>query len=124
MVDMTKDAVFLPGTVHGCEYEIYIIYENPDANEGEGCFEIEVCDYETLLKLYDKVNHDVVDFFRLLPDYFQGEWYYCNAHTEEYDSYARMYEKADFIVGRDGDERDELNFIIEWALSVKQKVGN
>lgn len=124
MVDMTKDAVFLPGKVHGCEDEIYIVYLNPEANNGNGCFEIGICDYETILRLYEDINHDIVDFFEMLPDYFQGKWCYCNAHTEEFDEYAVDYEKADFIVGRDGDERDEFNFIIEWALSVKQKEGN
>lgn len=124
MVDMTKDAVFLPGKIHGCENEIYIVYENPEANDGEGSFEIQVCDYETLLKVYEDAKHDAERFFAIMPDYFQGKWCYCDAPSEEYDSYIEVFEDADFIVGRDGDERDELNFIIEWALSVKQKEGN
>lgn len=120
MNDMTQDAVFLPGTIHGCKDEIYIIYENPVANDGEGSFEIEVCDYETLLQLYEDVNHNATDFFELLPDYFQGRWLYCNAPSESYNEYAEVYDKADFIFGRDGGVEEEMKFIIEWALSIRR----
>ena len=34
------DAVFLPGKIHGCEDELYIIYYNASANDEKGCFEI------------------------------------------------------------------------------------
>ena len=45
------DAVFLPGKIHGCEDQLYIIYHNTEANSGNGSFEIEIIDYERVLKL-------------------------------------------------------------------------
>ena len=116
-MDKTNDAVFLSGKIHGCEDEIYIIYENPQANNGKGSFEIEVCDYETLLKLYEDVKHNANDFFELLPDYFQGEWLYCGAPSVDYDDLNEAYETADFIFGRDGGIEEEMNFIVNWARS-------
>lgn len=122
------DAVFLPGTVHGCDWQIYIIYFNPDAQEGEGCFEIEVCDAEKLLKLYKDVDGNAEDFFSLLPDRFQGEWYYCNTPDEnsdeyqiaDFEGYLRSYHTADFIAESYSDE-DEMKFIVNWA---KEAVKN
>ena len=115
-IDRTSDAIFLPGKIHGCEDEIYIVYENPEANEGKGCIEIGICDYETLLRLYENVNHNADDFFDLLPDYFHGKWKYCNAPSTEYDELCDAYETADFIFGRDGCNDEEMNFIVNWAL--------
>ena len=115
MVDMTKDAVFLPGKIHGCEDEIYIVYLNPDANEGKGSFEVCVCNYETLLEVYEDAKHDAERFNEIMPDYFHGKWWYIDAPSEMYNEYVQSFEDADFIVGRDGDEEDEFNFIIRWA---------
>lgn len=122
MVDMTKDAVFLPGKIHGCEDEIYIVYENPEANDGNGSFEIQVCDYETILRAYRGATLKNKSFFDVLPDYFQGKWKYCDAPSEEYDSFVEEFENADFIAGRDGDEIDELTFIIKWARRRQNEV--
>lgn len=116
MNDMTQDAVFLPGTIHGSEDELYIIYENPEANDGKGCFEIEVCDYETLLEVYEAAGHNATKFFDLLPDFFHGRWLYTN-DPSRHNEYVEAYDKADFIVGRDGGIEEEMKFIIEWALS-------
>lgn len=124
MVDMRKDAVFLPGKIHGCEDEIYIIYENPEANDGKGCFEIEICDYETILEVYEAVKHDAAEFFDLLPDYFHGRWLYANAPSESYNEYVEVYDKADFIFGRDGGIEEEMKFIIKWAISCNIPKGN
>lgn len=109
------DAVFLPGKIHGCEDEIYIIYYNECANEGNGCFEIEICDYETILKLYDNVAGDTEDFFGELPGYFHGEWGYADRGTELFDALYKAYPTADFIVGRDGSVSDEMLFVTSWA---------
>ena len=70
------DAVFLPGKIHGCDWQVYIIYLNPCANEGKGSFEIEIIDAERILRLYDEVNGDAEAFFGILPDWFHGEWRY------------------------------------------------
>ena len=40
--DDGQDAVFLPGKIHGCDYQVYIIYQNEQANEGKGSWEIEM----------------------------------------------------------------------------------
>ncbi len=118
IVDLPKadfDAVFLPGTIHSCEDEVYIIYFNAEGNDGNGCMEIEVCDYQTILSLYDDVYGNTEKFFDYLPDYFQGKWYYTNSDTVYFQELCEMYEKADFIVGRDGGATEEMKFIVEWA---------
>ena len=109
------DAVFLPGKIHGCEDQIYIIYLNPQACEGKGCFEIEIIDYERILRLNEEVSGNAEVFFDKLPDLFHGEWQYCNFGSESFDGYVEDYFNADFIVGRDGNIEDELDFIVDWA---------
>ena len=109
------DAVFLPGKIHGCEDQIYIIYLNPQACEGKGCFEIEIIDYERILRLNEEVCGNAEAFFDKLPDLFHGEWRYCNFGTDDFNSYIDEYFNADFIVGRDGRIEEELIFIVDWA---------
>ena len=115
MCDNSQDAVFLPGKIHGCDYQVYIIYQNEQANEGKGSWEIEVIDYIRILKLYEEVNGDANDFFDLLPDLFHNEWRYCDKGMDGYAELEKAYSTADFIVGRDGDIKDELDFLVVWA---------
>lgn len=114
------DAVFMPGKIHGCEDELYIIYYNENANDGNGSVEIEIVDYETLLKVYEDADHNADKFFGILPDYFHGRWQYADAPSDEYLSLVAAYETADFIVGRDGDMDAEMKFIIDWAMKRKE----
>jgi hypothetical protein len=118
------DAIFLPGKIHGCEDELYIICENESANDGSGSMEIEVVDYETILKLYADVEGDPESFFELMPDYFQGMWYYADAGKEghDYEDLCEAYPTADFIVGRDGGQKEEMEFIVNWAKTRKGEV--
>ena len=109
------DAVFLPGKIHGCEDELYIIYFNPCACDGKGCWEIEIVDYDRILELYEEVDGNDEEFFALLPDWFQGEWCYCDADHEGFEEYSEIYWEADFIVGRDGNGHDEMMFLVNWA---------
>ena len=51
--DDRQDAVFLLGKIHGCDYQVYIIYQNEQANEGKGSWEIAVIDSFRILKLYE-----------------------------------------------------------------------
>ena len=110
-----QDAVFLPGKIHGSTDQVYIIYLNECARDGNGSFEIEIIDYERILKLYQEVEGNYEDFFAILPDWFHGEWYYCDFDDECYSNYAEDYHKADFIVGRDGGLEEELAFLVKWA---------
>ena len=121
MIDMTdKDAIFLPGNVmHGSEDYLYIIYENPDANFGEGCIEIEIVDRYTLIELYNDVDGNAEKFFANMPDYFHGKWKYADPGTDEYKFYCEAYPEADFIFGRDGGLEEEMNFIMNWANTIK-----
>ena len=109
------DAVFLPGKLHGCEDQLYIIYYSPQAYGGKGCFEIEIVDYERILALYEAVGGDADCFFEELPGKFQGEWKSCGFEEECFDDYVKDYFNADFIFGRDGDSKAELEFIVNWA---------
>lgn len=111
------DAVFLPGKIHGCEWQVYIIYLNESACNGRGCFEIEILDNERIIDLYEHVEGDPERFFELLPDWLQGEWYYCNISDEGFNDYLKSYNNADFILGRDGSMYDEMMFLVRWARS-------
>lgn len=114
-IEEAVDAVFLPGKIHGCEDELYIIYFNPCACDGKGSWEIEIVDYDRILELYEEVDGNEEEFFALLPDWFQGEWYYCDADHEGFEEYSEIYWEADFIVGRDGNVHDEMMFLVNWA---------
>lgn len=109
------DAVFLPGKLHGCECEIYIIYLNECANDGKGSWEIEIVDRDRIMKLHAEVGGDAEKFFDLLPDMFHGEWHYCDNGTADFVKFANAYHSADFILGRDGNLHDEMMFLLNWA---------
>ncbi len=114
------DAVFLPGKIHGCEDQLYIIYHNTEANSGNGSFEIEIIDYERVLKLADEKDMCAEVFFEKLSDMFQGEWRYCNSDSEDYWNFVEDYFDADFVFGRDGEAFDEFEFIVNWAKERKE----
>ena len=115
------DAVFLPGKIHGCEDQLYIIYHNNEANSGKGSFEIEILDYERVLKLANENDMCAEVFFERLSDMFQGEWRYCNSDSEDYWNFAEDYFDADFVFGRDGEASDEFEFIVNWAKARKER---
>ena len=115
------DAVFLPGKIHGCEDQLYIIYHNTEANSGNGSFEIEIIDYERVLKLATEKDMCAEVFFEKLSDMFQGEWRYCNSDSEDYWNFVEDYFDADFVFGRDGETSDEFEFIVNWAKERKEK---
>lgn len=114
------DAVFLPGKIHGCQDQIYIIYHNTEANSGNGSFEIEIIDYERVLKLADEKDMCAEVFFEKLSDMFQGEWRYCNSDSEDYWNFVEDYFNADFVFGRDGEAAEEFEFIVNWAKERKE----
>ena len=115
------DAVFLPGKIHGCEDQLYIIYHNTEANSGNGSFEIEIIDYERVLKLAAEKDMCAEVFFERLSDMFQGEWRYCNSDSEDYWNFVEDYFNADFVFGRDGEAAEEFEFIVNWAKEHKEK---
>ena len=115
------DAVFLPGKIHGCEDQLYIIYHNNEANSGKGSFEIEIIDYERVLKLAAEKDMCAEVFFERLSDMFQGEWRYCNSDSEDYWNFVEDYFNADFVFGRDGEAAEEFEFIVNWAKERKEK---
>ena len=109
------DAVFLPGKIHGCDWQAYIIYLNEQANGGNGSWEIEVVDKERILQIYEGVNGDHDQFFEAPPNCFQGEWYYCNSGTKDFDEYTEAYPTADFVLGYHGGAHEEMMFLVNWA---------
>ena len=40
-----------------------------------------------------------------------------NSSDTGFDEYVEAYNEADFIVGRDGDEANELDFLVNWAVN-------
>ena len=85
-------------------------------------FEIESIDYERVLSLYDTVGDDADCFFEELPGKFQGEWKSCGSEDESFGDYVEEYFNADFIFGRDGDSKAELDFIVNWARARQAQV--
>ena len=118
MENKENDAVFLPGKIHGCQHHVYIIYFNPNAEGGVGCYEIEIIDAERVLKLYDEVDGCAEAFFDALPDLFHGEWKYCDSDSECFKELDEAYPTADFLIGRDGGTDEELEFLYNWAKQV------
>lgn len=121
MIVEGADAIFLPGKIHGCEWQIYIIYHNSCANDGKGSWEIEIIDAERILQLNEEVNGDAEEFFEKLPDWFHGEWRYCDKGMADYDALEEAYSSADFIVGKDGGLKEELLFLTNWAEGARIK---
>jgi hypothetical protein len=115
MENKENDAVFLSGKIHGCEHHVYIVYFNPNADNGIGSYEIEIIDAERVLKLYDEVDGCAEAFFDALPDLFHGEWKYCNSDSEYFKELDEAYPTADFLIGRDGGTDEELEFLYKWA---------
>jgi len=121
-IDAGIDAVFLPGKIHSCEWQVYIIYLNESANDGNGSFEIEIIDAKRILDLYVNVKGNTSLFFEMLPDWFQSEWYYCDNGMDGFDDYVDAFPNANFIVGQDGDETDEMMFLVSWAIEAIKKM--
>lgn len=118
-----KDAIFLPASqrkqdtaIHGCVDELYILYYNNNADCVNGCFEIQILDRKTLLKLILTVKNDYKLFFTLLPSHFQNKWKYVEKRSAEFDELYRLYNSADFIVSRDGSLKEEYEFIKNWIF--------
>lgn len=120
-IDPGKDAVFLPGKIHGCEWQAYIIYINENANQGNGSFEIEKVDAYRILRLYADVFGDAEAFFDELPDRYQTEWEYCDNGSEGFDELVEAFPNADFIIGRDGEQKEEMMFLVKWAIEAIEK---
>lgn len=113
------DAVFLPGKIHGCDWQLYVLYMNEAANDENGSWEIEILDAQGILWAFEEAHGDVEGFFAALSDLYQGRWCYCDNGTEGFDEYMEAFDSADFIVGRDGNTKDEMNFLVEWAKRQK-----
>lgn len=110
------DAIFLPGNIHGCEWQVYILYHNYDSISG-GSWEIGVIDKDTILRLYKETFGDHEMFFDCLAGAWDCDWYYCDIGSDQYDEYTKSYYDADFIVGKDGDQYDEMMFLVDWAMN-------
>ncbi len=119
-----EDAVFLPGKIHGCEDELYILSFNPNACDEKGSWDIEVIDRDGILELINEVEDNCEAFFELLPDKYQGRWYYCDTGTLEFHSYCKAYDEADFLIGRDGGTEEEYEFIKAWAKGELKSIKN
>lgn len=115
------DAIFLPGKIHGAEHQVHILYYNAQAQDGNGCWEIEIIDAEKILKVYEETSGEAQAFFEMLPDLCQGEWQSCNRSDPDFYAYAAAFATADFIGDEDGTYIDEMLFLVDWARSVAEK---
>lgn len=111
---MENDAVFLPGKIHGCDHQVYVIYLNPDSEPPS--FEIEVLDAERIISLFEDTNGNAESFFGMLGDYFYNEFGYVRQGSTEFEDLKNSYEDADFILNESGNQEDEMWFLYNWAL--------
>ena len=91
------DAVFLPGKIHGCEDQLYIIYHNNEANSGKGSFEIEILDYERVLKLADSKDMCAEVLFEKLSDIGISVHIVVLPDCKDPDEYINKYGSEDFL---------------------------
>ena len=112
-----EDAVFLPGKIHGCEHQIYVVYLNAQSDAGKGSFEMEILDVDGILLAYKLAKGRTEEFFELLPDLYQGCWCYCSGGTPEFEFMKSAFFDADFIQNLDGDMHDEMVFLVGWAIA-------
>ena len=108
------DAVLLPDESGANENFATIIYFSPLANDGKGSFNLVPVSSEDILKMYSESNGNEETFFDLMMEY---NCYAYEAGTEKFEILVNAYPVADFIVGRDGNERDEMLFLVKWAKS-------
>ena len=108
------DAILLPDDSGANENFATIIYYSPLANDGEGSFNLVAVSSEELLRLYSESNGNEESFFDLM---MECNCYSYEAGTEKFETLVKAYSLADFIVGRDGNERDEMLFLVKWAKS-------
>ena len=111
------DAVFLPGKVHGCEWQVYIVYYNEYSNGGNGGFDIQVVSKDEIIKMHEESGGNVCTFFELFPNCLHGDYRYCDRGSPQFIEYAKAYHEADFVYGRDGGEVEEMEFLINFAKS-------
>lgn len=104
------DAIFLPKTHDS--HDAYIVYYSPYANDCKGSFNVLNVGYDDILRMYAEANNDEEVFLTLMLD---CDCFSCEAGTVEFERCAKSYHTANFIVGRDGNERDEMMFLVQWA---------
>ena len=119
MNNMEAYAIFLPGKIHGCDGQLYILYYNPDAGDGNGCMEIGSIWYDEILLLFKKCNGDPLVFFEDLP--FYCSWSYCDRGAYGYEDLESTHSTADKYCAPDGsDSKDVMNWMVNWASHRKK----
>lgn len=119
-IDMSMDAVFLPGKVHGADWRICVLYVNYDGDEPL----VELA-YYYAAEILQTANE--VAMFYGTPEYGDMFWDTLNEMPNsrlEYvilDSFAGRelaanYPTADFI----GGGLEEIEFLIRWAKNYEQ----
>lgn len=113
--DYRGDALFFSGKIHGCEDEVYILYLNLDSHIPS--WEIEIIDYDQILKAYELSTGDEGLFWDALPDVCQGCWEWCYVDPDDEYDYFYSYKDADEYIGWNSKSMDLL---VNWARERKQ----
>lgn len=118
--DLTRDAVFEAGLLHGCEDCLLILWHNFDSTEPSWEW---VYIHKELVKnawaRSDTFREFMEDIRTSAPGYWRGSTYDFDTDSfDELDDFADAYTKADFINGIDGDDATEAMFILNWAKEV------
>lgn len=119
-VDMGYDAVFLPSKIHGCDWQVYVMFGVYDGGE-EPYIQLMKLSYEDILEAADYASTQD-------PCAYDGAfWDMCaelsggNTYSIPFDSeYGRdlqaNYPTADFI----GGGLEEIEFLIRWAKNYQR----
>lgn len=112
-------AIFLPGKIHGCDGQLYILFYNPDAGDGRGCWEIGSIWYDEILNLFRSCKEDAHEFFEDLP--FYCSWTYCDRGAYGYEDLESAYDTADMYYTFDGASgNDIMKRMVDWSSHRKK----
>ena len=119
-LDMSMDAVFLPGKVHGTNWRLCVLYVNYDGDEP--LVELAYYDAAEILQAASEVA-----MFYGAPEYCDMFWDTLNGMPNSRPEYAALdsfagrelaanYPTADFI----GGGLEEIEFLVCWAKNYEQ----
>lgn len=121
ILNQSRDIIFFPNkSINYHDEELLIYYFNPDSCNsinGMGCFE------KGLIKKQN-VKDAINDGYNIADTFIDNIWQYLNCNqswgiypdSDEYFEVQRNIQKADFINGISGDNKDEFELIRKWAI--------
>ena len=115
------DYVFKPGVIHGCDWQLYWLYFNPDGREGKGCFELCKLGVEQILEAEEKTAEHPEFFKSAVTDFASrdGCWYGIpnDGTSTEFEATLDAINQAQKI----GSDEHFRRFLVGFAKQWKEK---